>query len=921
MDVILLTKSLLSSSQKPSSVKKMSQKWLKLTSVSDYSLFPLLLLLKLLKQTTMGFTMFYDSGYKVSRSSTVSVVLDYAKAISLVCAVSLLIACGSGGGSESTEQTSTPETFTTIQGSVMKGVIVNGIVQAYLIESQAGAMVKSDQALDVVARTNERGEYQFKLPGQFANRDIVVEITADSQTQMTCDVTGGCGETAYGDLFSLSDGFTLKTAVTGVNSGETYNAHLSPLSHMALAYASSNSDGLTSTSISNSFSHIETLMDLEQGAMQLAPADITDLERYSTLSKTEIELGVISAAFLGLVNSPDWDSIEEVLAHVEQKMSGSGQLASVNLGTLPDVTLDDLFYNATQISDDLLDATEGGHAEALSIVSAEASQSYQEMSQVPQTVDPVVVSAHPQGVTVDESEQALFSVAASGGGTLTFQWQKNGADILGENGPSLIVNSVQLADAGQYAVIVSNSVGSVISLSALLVVQEVIEPVIITSQPTALTVVESTQANFSVEVIGGGELVYQWRKGGVAIAGATTASLNLSDVALSDAGSYDLIVSNSVSSVASFAVALIVNEQVVVNPVAILSQPQALEVTEGEQATFLVTTEGSGELVYQWRKGGVAIAGATSARLNLSDVALSDAGSYDLVVSNSVNSVASVAVALIVNEQVVVNPLAILSQPQALEVTEGEQATFSVTTEGSGELVYQWRKEGVEIAGATSASLTLSDVALSDAGSYDLVVSNSVNSVASVAVDLIVNEQVVVNPLTILSQPQALEVTEGEQATFSVTAEGGAELSYQWRKDGIEINGATASSIVLDTAALSDVGLYDVVISNSEVGLTSTAVSLGVNTVVVVLNSVQLSWDTPLKRDDGTDLELYEINGYVIRYGTNTSSLDQQVNVLGVETGVLIESLVTGTYYFSIATIDSDGVQGAYSAQIQQIIL
>ena len=685
--------------------------------------------------------MFYVSGPKVSRSSAVSEALDYAKAISLVCISSLLIACGSGGSSESTEQTSTPETFTTIEGSAIKGAIVNGIVQAYLIESQAGTMVKSDQPLDMSTRTNARGEYQLNLPGQYHSNNIVIEITADSQTRMTCDVTAGCGEVAYGDLFSLSDDFILKTPVAGVNSGETYSVHLSPLSHMALAYASSNSDGLTSTSISNAFSHIETLMDLEQGAMQLAPADITDLARYTSLGKSEIELGVISAAFLDLVNSPDWDSIEEVLAHIEEKMSGAGQLASVNLGALPDVTLDDLFYNATQISGDLLDAAvEGNHTEAINAVSTETSQSYQDVSEAPQTVDPVVISTHPQVNTIDEGEQALFSIAASGGGSLSFQWLKNGADILGENGASLIIDSAQLTDAGEYAVIVSNSVGSVVSLSALLIVQEVIEPVKITSQPTTLTVVETAQANFSVEAIGGGELSYQWRKNGAAITGATSASLNLSDVALSDAGSYDLLVSNSVGSVTSVAAVLLVNELIVIDPVAILSQPQALE------------------------------------------------------------------------------------------------------------------------------------------------------------------------------------VTEGEQATFSVTAEGGGELVYQWRKDGVEIHVATGSSLVLDSAVLSDVGVYDVVISNSEGELTSTSVSLTVNEIVTVLSSVQLSWDTPLKREDDSDLQLYEINGYVIKYGTDTNNLDQQVSVLGADTSVLIESLETGTYYFAIATIDSDDAQGAYSTQIQHIV-
>jgi len=119
---------------------------------------------------------------------------------------------------------------------------------------------------------------------------------------------------------------------------------------------------------------------------------------------------------------------------------------------------------------------------------------------------------------------------------------------------------------------------------------------------------------------------------------------------------------------------------------------------------------------------------------------------------------------------------------------------------------------------------------------------------------------------------------------------------------------------------LADAGLYDVVVTNSEGELASAAVSLGVKEVVV-LSSVKLAWDTPLKREDGTDLELYEINGYVVVYGTDTSNLDQQVNVNGAETSVLIESLVEGTYYFSIATVDSEGVQGAYSAQIQQVIM
>ena len=776
--------------------------------------------------------MFYVSCREAFHSSSFGRMIAYVKTLALFSAGLLLVACGGGGSSESSEQIGVPGPFTTIQGSAMKGAVVNGIVQVYLIESQSGVMVESSQPLDVMARTNERGEYQLQLPGYYQNSNMVVEITADSQSYMTCDVTDGCDDVAYGELFPLSNDFSLKAAVVGVNSGETFSAYLSPLSHMAQAYASSNDDGLTSVSISNAVTHIETLMDLEQGAMQLSPADITDLERYTSLSKSEIELGVISAAFLSLVNTPDWGSIEEVLNHVEEKMSGAGQLASVNLGVLPDVTLDDLFFNATEISNDLLSLSVGGnHAETLSEVSAETNESYQNVSEVPQTVDPIIISTHPQSVTVDEGARVLFSVAVSGGGPLSFQWQKSGHNILGANGSSLAVDDTRLVDAGEYAVVVSNSVGSVVSFSALLTVEEVVQPIMIVSQPESLNILEMAQANFSVEVIGGGEISYQWRKNGVAIMGASNANLSLSSAVLSDAGSYDVVVSNSVSSVISLSAALVVNELVVIDAVSIITQPQGVE------------------------------------------------------------------------------------------VAEGELASFSVVSEGGGELVYQWRKSGVVIAGATSASLSMSSTVLSDAGSYDVVVSNSAGSVMSLPAVLVVNEFVVIDPVSILSQPQALEVVVGEQADFSVVAEGGGELTYQWRKGGVAIIGATNSSLALDVVVLADAGLYDVVVTNSEGELASVSVSLGVNEVVEVLSSVQLTWDTPLKREDGADLELYEINGYVVMYGTDAGSLDQQVIVVGTETSVLIESLAEGVYYFSIATVDSKGNQGAFSAQIQQVIM
>lgn len=406
------------------------------------------------------------------------------KTLAVAGMTSLLIACGGGGAGEpdtlvSASDGTDPGNVTTIQGNAVKGVILNGLVGAYLVENQAGTMVQSSQALAELVRTDAQGAYQLSLPGSFADQTVIIEMTADSQTRMTCDVTEGCGlneqgnPIAFGDLFSLSTDFSMKGAVVGVDSGDIISGHLSPLSHMAVAYAESSVSGLSAANISSAYRHIEAMMDLDSGALDLSPADITNLNHYNSLSKSEIEMGVISAAFLSLVNTPDWSSIEEVMTHIAAQMDATGELAAVNMGGLRDVALDDLFYNANEIVADIAQSGQNDlYSETLSLVSAETAASYQSVSEVPQEVDPVQFVSHPQSVTVDEGEQVQFSVAVVGGGSISFQWRKDGQNISGATSSSLLVSVTELGDMGTYDVIASNSVGSLTSYSALLSVNE-----------------------------------------------------------------------------------------------------------------------------------------------------------------------------------------------------------------------------------------------------------------------------------------------------------------------------------------------------------------------------------------------------------------------------------------------------------------
>lgn len=77
--------------------------------------------------------------------------------------------------------------------------------------------------------------------------------------------------------------------------------------------------------------------------------------------------------------------------------------------------------------------------------------------------------------------------------------------------------------------------------------------------------------------------------------------------------------------------------------------------------------------------------------------------------------------------------------------------------------------------------------------------------------------------------PQSQTKTVGESVTFSVTASGTTPLSYQWRKGGINITGATGSSYTISSLVVADAGSYDVVVSNDCGTVTSNAATLTVN--------------------------------------------------------------------------------------------
>jgi Abnormal spindle-like microcephaly-assoc'd, ASPM-SPD-2-Hydin/Immunoglobulin domain/Immunoglobulin I-set domain len=348
-----------------------------------------------------------------------------------------------------------------------------------------------------------------------------------------------------------------------------------------------------------------------------------------------------------------------------------------------------------------------------------------------------------------------------------------------------------------------------------------------TAQPNSESILVGQTATFSVTASGTAPLSYQWRKNGTAIPGAASASYTTPAESTSDSGAqFSVVVTNSAGNVTSNAATLLVTT----SPVApsITTEPANQPIFASQTASFSVIANGTSPLSYQWRKNGTAISGAISASYTTPAETTSDNGAlFSVVVSNSAGNVTSNNATLTVNP----DPVApsVTSQPASQTITAGQTATFSVTASGTTPLSYQWQKNGTAISGATSSSYTTPAETTSDNGAqFTAIVSNSAGTATSNTAVLTVNPAPVAPSIT--TQPPSQTIVAGQTATFSVTASGTAPLSYQWRKNGAAIGGATSSSYTTPVESTSDNGAqFTVVVSNSVGSVTSNTATLTVN--------------------------------------------------------------------------------------------
>ena len=394
----------------------------------------------------------------------------------------------------------------------------------------------------------------------------------------------------------------------------------------------------------------------------------------------------------------------------------------------------------------------------------------------------------------------------------------------------------------------------------------------ITTQPEGFTKCIGDSVTFTT-VASGANVTYQWFFEGTAIAGATNATYTIPTLAAVNAGDYTVKVTGSCgATVTSIPATLTLRQETL-----IATQPVAsTTLCVGQPLSLSVSATGT-NITYQWFRGTTSLAGQITPTLNIGTVSTVDAGNYTVVITNSCQAVTSNIATVIVNELP-----KIVTQPTGTTICEGQGINLTVAATGTN-ITYQWFKDGVALAGATTATYADTAVALAEAGSYTVTVSGAcVPAVTSAAAVVIVNQGAA---FTVQPEPSTI-VCSGTQVILTVATTGGTGVTYQWFKGNTAISGATTTTYTITASTVADSGSYTCQVTVASCGtITSDA-------AVVVVNQAPAITSQPQSKEICVD---QSTTFTVVATGTN-------LTYQWFKDGVALAGEVTNTYSVTNAT-------------------
>ncbi|MBK8477511.1 MAG: immunoglobulin domain-containing protein [Opitutaceae bacterium] len=502
-----------------------------------------------------------------------------------------------------------------------------------------------------------------------------------------------------------------------------------------------------------------------------------------------------------------------------------------------------------------------------------------------------VITNPPASVIKAPGDDTFFTVAATGTGTLTYQWQVQllgagaWADVVADpvystvTTPTLTLTAVTAnMSTNKYRCLVTDTAGTTTSVSATLTVTLTPVAPTITTQPLPLNLRDGTSGTFTVVATGSLPLNYQWQfrvasadwanaTNAAPYSGATSDTLTVTTATSMNGTLYRCVVTNTAGTATSNTATLSVSL-----PPVIITQPLPQTVPVGATATFTGAATSNVTLTFTWQvltspssewttiAAGAPYAittdstttpGTASSTLTVGPATAEMNGrQYRFAVSDGPGGSNSNFALLTVGDAGTAS--VITTQPLSITKVDGASAAFTVAATGTPPLAYQWQWKSAATAwanipassdysGATTATLTINPVTMAMSGNeYRCTVSNTTGVATSDVVTLTVTPA----PVVITSQPASKSVVAGTNTTFTVNATGTTPITYQWKvtANGTEwtaitnaapYSDATTAELKITAVPKSLTGYgYRCIVTNAAGAVTSTTAVLTVTDAI-----------------------------------------------------------------------------------------
>ncbi len=249
----------------------------------------------------------------------------------------------------------------------------------------------------------------------------------------------------------------------------------------------------------------------------------------------------------------------------------------------------------------------------------------------------------------------------------------------------------------------------------------------------------------------------------------------------------------------------------------ITRQPLGATLRPGMPFTLTVEATSNLALSYRWLLNGQPTNLPAKPTISIPKVAAGMEGNYTCEVTNAKGTAISQPATLTLHYA----PL-IKTQPQkTTTAVAGSSVSLIVTALGSPSPQFQWQKEGIDLPGQTTGTLSLANLHASQTGSYRCRISNIYGTVTSAVATIKVT-----SPVEIVTEPPAtLGVPLAGTASVSVTAVGTPPLAFQWYKNGLPVSGARSATLAFKGISASINGIYHCVVKNTHAGVAHTDTS------------------------------------------------------------------------------------------------